>query len=229
MKRKEKAANSFNPGKFKDSLLKAINGQRKSEFCRNADISYAYFNRYTNGKILVPPTLTTLYKISTASDSVSFLELAEAAGYSKNQITNSKYFYEDQNTKSISTQTMTSGFFLPVIYNFLEKETCDWRISGSTRSNNVPLEIEVLNERRRKLYYFLLPNTPDLEYKISQMIYEAHIELGSSVTFLTSSEEIFYSNLNISIDNEYFDISIALVKNGKISSSKNLSRHNRTV
>ena len=81
MRRKELTDYPFNKESFREVIIKARGDRSQAEFAQDCDLSYAYLNKYANGKLSDAPTIGTIKKISVATKTVSYEELLTAAGY----------------------------------------------------------------------------------------------------------------------------------------------------
>lgn len=75
MRRTEFTDFPFDKEAFKEMLIKARGERTQREFSKDCALSYAYLNKYANGKMEDPPTIGTIKKIAVATRAVSYEEL----------------------------------------------------------------------------------------------------------------------------------------------------------
>ena len=64
MRRKELTDFPFDKEVFKEVIIKARGDRSQAEFCQDTGLSYAYLNKYANGKLSDAPTgLQTSWKL----------------------------------------------------------------------------------------------------------------------------------------------------------------------
>lgn len=103
MRRTEFTDFPFDKEAFKEMLIKARGERTQREFSKDCALSYAYLNKYANGKMEDPPTIGTIKKIAVATRAVSYEELLTAAGY------DAKKYKEDRPVRAAQKRSVPSG------------------------------------------------------------------------------------------------------------------------
>lgn len=180
MRRKELTDYPFNKESFKEVIIKARGERSQAEFAEDCDLSYAYLNKYANGKLLDAPTIGTLKKIAVATKTVSYEELLTAAGYDAEK-------YKDDRPVGAARK----DFFHPVFLG-MANSTYDWRIESKGYKDNEPFEIII--ERSEVNKWFFVPVTKaDITKDEIQNILMSQPKFtpGSKVSFVTDDAGIF--------------------------------------
>lgn len=180
MRRKELTDFPFNKEEFRTVIIKARGDRSQAEFCQDTGLSYAYLNKYANGKLSDAPTIGTIKKIAVATKTVTYEELLKAAGYDPDK-------YKDDRPVG----TARKDFLHPVFLG-MANSSYDWRIEAGGYRDNEPFEI--LIERSDVNKWFFIPVTKaDITRDDIQSILmnQPKFTPGSKVSFVTDDESIF--------------------------------------
>lgn len=188
MKRNIETDFEFDKVRFAEVLRRAIGERSIAEFARFADVSTGYVSRYVNLKVDVAPTLTTMQKLNTATTSVTYEELLEAAGYDPKK-------YDDEASKVValsSTDWSPMNALLPTFC----KTGFKWQFVSSEFTGTAGGPIAAKVEGAPFDMWYFIPVTKDFVTKedISAVLGSdraAGIAPGSKVTFLTASQSVF--------------------------------------
>ena len=179
MQRKELADFPFDKERFKEVIKRAIGDRSQADFCRDSLLSYAYLNKYVNGKKEDPPTIGTLKKISLATKTVTYEELLEASGY------DIKKYGSDKPMKALR-----KDLIYPVFLGIANSDF-DWKIESKGYKDNEPFTVII--ERNEVNRWFFIPVNRDVTKEEIQNILMSKEAFtpGSKVSFITDDEEIF--------------------------------------
>ena len=180
MRRKELTDYPFNKDCFSETIKKARGDRSQAKFAEDCDLSYAYLNKYANGKLTYAPTIGTIKKIAVATKSVSYEELLIAAGYDAEK-------YKDDRPVEVARK----DFFHPIFLG-MANSSYDWRIESKGYMDNEPFEIII--ERNEVSKWFFVPVTKsDITKEEIQSILMGQPKFtpGSKVSFITDNKEIF--------------------------------------
>ena len=186
MGRKEIRDYPFNKEIFREALIKAMGDMSQLEFCGASGLSYANMNRFVNGKNDIGPTISTIKKIYLASNTVSYEELLEAAGYDP------KKYRNDKPVKKPKTD-----YFSTVMHG-MAKASFDWKLESSGFKEDELFE--VLIERQEINKWFFIPVTKrDVTKDDIQevLLNQPKFTPGSKISFVTDNDDIFDSIKNI--------------------------------
>ena len=182
MRRTEFTDFPFDKEAFKEMLIKARGERTQTEFSKDCALSYAYLNKYANGKMEDPPTIGTIKKIAVATRAVSYEELLTAAGY------DAKKYKEDRPVRAAR-----KDLFHPVMLG-IANSNFGWRIESSGYQDQEPFEIIVEREDVKK-WFFVPVTKKDITKEEIQNILLSNPKFvsGSKVSFVTDDEEIYES------------------------------------
>lgn len=182
MRRTEFTDFPFDKEAFKEMLIKARGERTQTEFSKDCALSYAYLNKYANGKMEDPPTIGTIKKIAVATRAVSYEELLTAAGY------DAKKYKEDRPVRAVR-----KDLFHPVVLGIANSDF-GWRIESSGYQDQEPFEIIVEREDVKK-WFFVPVTKKDITKEEIQNILLSNPKFvsGSKVSFVTDDEEIYES------------------------------------
>ena len=180
MRRKELTDYPFNVDEFKKVIVKARGERSQAQFCADCDLSYAYMNKYANGKMTDAPTIQTLKKIALATTLVSYEELLSAAGYDP-----AKY----KNDRPVGAAR--KDLIYPVILG-MANSPYDWKIESKGYQDGEPFEI-LVEKQEVKNWFFVPVTKKDISKEEIQNILLSHsaFSSGSKVSFVTDDEDIF--------------------------------------
>lgn len=180
MRRKELTDFPFDKEVFREVIIKARGDRSQAEFCQDTGLSYAYLNKYANGKLSDAPTIGTIKKIAVATKTVSYEELLTAAGYDAEK-------YKDDRPVGAARK----DFFHPVFLG-MANSSYDWKIESKGYKDNEPFEIII--ERNEVNKWFFVPVTKaDIRKDEIQSIImnQPKFTPGSKVSFVTDDAGIF--------------------------------------
>ena len=180
MRRTELTDFPFDKEAFKEAIIKARGERTQAEFSKDCALSYAYLNKYANGKMEGAPTIGTIKKIAVATKTVSYEELLTAAGY------DAKKYEADRPIRAAR-----KDLFHPVILGIVNSDF-EWRIESKGYKNKEPFEIIVEREDVKK--WFFVPVTKKnitKEEITSELLSNPKFVSGSKVSFITDDVEIY--------------------------------------
>ncbi len=180
MRRSEFADYPFDKDKFSNVLKRARGERNQKEFCRDSGLSYAYMNRYANGKTSDAPTIQTLKKIAFATKTVTYEELLSAAGYDPE-----KYKHDKPRGSA------RKDFLYPIFLGIANSEY-DWKIEKSGYEDGKPFEILIENDEVSRWYFIPVMKERIEEADITADLFQTlGIPANSKVSFITDDEQVF--------------------------------------
>lgn len=180
MRRKQLIDFPFDKEAFKEILIKARGERSQAEFSKDCLLSYAYLNKYSNGKMEDAPTIGTIKKIAAATKTVTFAELLSAAGYDAKK-------YESERP----IRAARKDLFYPVMIG-IANSSFDWRIESQGYKEKEPFEVMVERDDVKK--WFFVPVTKKnitKEEIANELLENPKFVLGSKISFLTDDTEIY--------------------------------------
>ncbi len=180
MRRKELTDQPFDKEIFREVVVRARGNMKQIDFCEQCGLSYAYMNRYANGKNKDAPTIGTIKKIAAATKTVSYEELLTAAGYDAEKYKNDR-----------PEGAKRKDFIYPVFLG-MANSTYDWRIESRGYKDNEPFEILIEQEDVKKWFFIPVTKEDISKEEIQNVIMnQAGISPGSKVSFVTDDESIY--------------------------------------
>ena len=180
MRRKELTDYPFNKESFREVIIKARGERSQAEFAEDCDLSYAYLNKYANGKLLDAPTIQTIKKIAVATKTVSYEELLTAAGYDAEK-------YKDDRPVGAARK----DFFHPVFLG-MANSSFDWRIESKGYKDNEPFEIIIERSEVNKWFFVPVTKADITKDEIQNILMnQPKFTPGSKVSFVTDDVSIF--------------------------------------
>ncbi len=180
MRRKELADFPFDKEAFQKIIIKARGSMSQMKFCETCGLSYAYMNRYANAKNVDAPTISTIKKIALATNTVTYEELLEAAGYNPDK-------YKDDRPVGVPKK----DFLYPVFIGMVNS-SYDWRIESSGYKDNEPFEILIERADVKKWFFIPVMKKDVTKEDIQNVILnQPRFSPGSKVSFVTDDEGIF--------------------------------------
>ncbi len=180
MRRKELTDYPFNKESFREVIIKARGERSQAEFAEDCDLSYAYLNKYANGKLLDAPTIQTIKKIAVATKTVSYEELLTAAGYDAEK-------YKDDRPIGAARK----DFFHPVFLG-MANSSFDWRIESKGYKDNEPFEIIIERSEVNKWFFVPVTKADITKDEIQNILMnQPKFTPGSKVSFVTDDAGIF--------------------------------------
>lgn len=180
MRRKELTDYPFDKERFREVIIKARGERSQAEFAEDCDLSYAYLNKYANGKLSDAPTIGTLKKIAVATKTVSYEELLTAAGYDAEK-------YKDDRPIGAARK----DFFHPVFLG-MANSAYDWRIESKGYKDNEPFEIIIERSDVNKWFFVPVTKADIKKDEIQNIIMnQPKFTPGSKVSFVTDDACIF--------------------------------------
>ena len=180
MRRKELTDYPFNKESFREVIIKARGERSQAEFAEDCDLSYAYLNKYANGKLLDAPTIQTIKKIAVATKTVSYEELLTAAGYDAEK-------YKDDRPVGAARK----DFFHPVFLG-MANSSFDWRIESKGYKDNEPFEIIIERSEVNKWFFVPVTKADITKDEIQNILMnQPKFTPGSKVSFVTDDAGIF--------------------------------------
>lgn len=180
MRRKELTDYPFDKEKFREVIIKARGDRSQADFAEDCDLSYAYLNKYANGKLSDAPTIGTLKKIAVATKTVSYEELLTAAGYDADK-------YKDDRPVGASRK----DFFHPVFLG-MANSSYDWRIESGGYKDNEPFEILIERSDIKKWFFVPVTKADITKDEIQNILMnQPKFTPGSKVSFVTDDADIF--------------------------------------
>ena len=180
MRRTELTDFPFDKEAFKKVIIKARSERSQAEFSKDCLLSYAYLNKYANGKMEDAPTIGTIKKIAVATKAVSYEELLTAAGY------DAKKYEADRPVK-----VARKDLLYPVILG-IANSNFGWRIESSGYKDGEPFEIIVEREDVKK-WFFIPVTKKDItkEEITNELLSNQKFVPDSKVSFITDDAEIY--------------------------------------
>lgn len=180
MRRTELTDFPFDKEAFKEVIIRARGERSQAEFCKDCLLSYAYLNKYANGKMADAPTLGTIKKIAVATKTVSYEELLTAAGY------DAKKYEADRPVRAAR-----KDLFHPIILGIANSDF-DWKIESSGYKDKEPFEILVEREDVKKWFFVpVLKKDITKEEITSELLSNPKFVPGSKISFITDDAEIY--------------------------------------
>ena len=199
MRRKEFTDYPFDKDKFKETLIRARGARTQARFSDDTGLSYAYINKYMNGKKTDPPTVGTLKKIAVATETVSFEELLVSAGYDAKKY-KSTYSYQES----------SKDFFHPIFLG-MAQSSLDWHMESEGFKDNEPFEITIEQEDVKKWFFIPVTKQGISKEDIQTCILnQPKFTPGSKVSFITDNDDI-YETLKL-IEFPLLSICISVIK-----------------
>lgn len=180
MRRKELTDYPFNKESFREVIIKARGDRSQAEFAQDCGLSYAYLNKYANGKLSDAPTIGTIKKISVATKTVSYEELLTAAGYDAEK-------YKDDRPVGASRK----DFFHPVFIG-MANSAYDWRIESKGYKDNEPFEVIIERNEVNKWFFVPVTKAAITKDEIQNILMnQPKFTPGSKVSFVTDDAGVF--------------------------------------
>ncbi len=182
MIRKEFNDYPFDKDKFRAVLIKARGDISQAKFSEDCSLSYAYLNKYTNGRFDEAPTIQTLKKIAAATKNVSFEELLEAAGYDPSK-------HKVGRSDKDAIKDYTASVFLS-----MANSPYDWKIESGSIKEGEPFEVLIETQDIKKWFFIPVLDEELTKDSVQEMLLsQSKFVPGSKVSFITDREEIFES------------------------------------
>ncbi len=188
MRRKELTDYPFNKESFREVIIKARGDRSQAEFAEDCNLSYAYLNKYANGKLEDAPTLGTIKKIAVATKTVTYEELLSAAGYDPEKYKSDR-----------PVGTIRKDLFHPVVLGIANADF-DWKIESKGYKDKEPFEIII--EREDVKRWFFVPVTKEDVTKddvLAAILSQPKFVPGSKVSFVTDNDAIYESLSHIEL------------------------------
>ena len=180
MRRKELTDYPFNKESFREVIIKARGERSQAEFAEDCDLSYAYLNKYANGKLLDAPTIQTIKKIAVATKTVSYEELLTAAGYDAEK-------YKDDRPIGAARKDLFHPVFLG-----MANSSFDWRIESKGYKDNEPFEIIIERSEVNKWFFVPVTKADITKDEIQNILMnQPKFTPGSKVSFVRDDAGIF--------------------------------------
>ena len=180
MRRKELTDYPFDKESFREVIIKARGDRSQAEFAEACDLSYAYLNKYANGKISDAPTIGTIKKIAVATKTVSYEELLTAAGYDADK-------YKDDRPVGAARKDLFHPVFLG-----MANSSYDWKIESKGYKDNEPFEIIIERNEVNKWFFVPVTKADITKDEIQSIIMnQPKFTPGSKVSFVTDDACIF--------------------------------------
>lgn len=180
MYRKELTDYPFDKERFKDVIIKARGERSQAEFAQDCALSYAYLNKYANGKRTDAPTIKTIKKIALATKTVSYEELLTAAGYDAEK-------YKDDRPVGTARKDLLYPVFLG-----MANSDMDWRIESKGYKDKEPFEIVIERSDVNKWFFVPVTKADITKEEIQDILMKQPSFIpGSKISFITDDEEIF--------------------------------------
>ncbi len=201
MRRSEFTDYPFDKEAFRAVIIKARGSKSQAEFCDDCSLSYAYINKYTNGKLDIAPTIQTLKKIAVGTNNVTYEELLTAAGYDAE-----KYKYDRPSGAE------RRDLIYPV-FSGISNSPYDWKIESSGIKEGEPFEI--LIERQDVNRWFFVPvykSDVTKEEILNAVVSQPKFIPGSKLSFVTDNEDVFDKLRKMELPLLSLCISVIMVK-----------------
>ena len=180
MPKKRKAEIEFDKERFANTLRTAFGDGSQMDFCRKANLGYAYTNRYVNRKVSNPPSVTTLRKMAGATELVSLDEFFESAGYDPKEYSGMKPIKKEE-----------KDLFYP-IFRAITNSSFDWRMESKGFEDGKPIEILIENEEIQRWYFIpVLKKEIVIEDITGELFESLNVTANSKVSFITDDDTIY--------------------------------------
>lgn len=180
MRRKELTDYPFNKESFREVIIKARGDRSQAEFAQDCGLSYAYLNKYANGKLSDAPTIGTIKKIAVATKTVSYEELLTAAGYDAEK-------YKDDRPVGAARK----DFFHPVFLG-MANSSYDWKIESKGYKDNEPFEVIIERNEVNKWFFVPVTKAAITKDEIQNILMnQPKFTPGSKVSFVTDDAGVF--------------------------------------